>query len=82
MEFPFLLKSFDNMLDLLKQSLSEIIATPFGFLPLRKYAMIELSNPPDNEIILDLQELQDSSKIWYNFLETSSNNDLPILKLK
>jgi hypothetical protein len=44
--------------------------------------MIELSNPPDNEIILDLQELQDSSKIWYNFLETSSNNDLPILKLK
>jgi hypothetical protein len=43
---------------------------------------MELSNPPDNEIMLDLHELQDSSKIWYNFLELSSNNDLLILKLK
>jgi hypothetical protein len=32
---------------------SEIIATLFGPLFLRKYAMIELSNPPDNEIKLD-----------------------------
>jgi hypothetical protein len=32
---------------------SEIIATLFGSLFLRKYAMIELSNPPDNEIKLD-----------------------------
>ena len=33
----------------------------FGFLCFRKYDMIELSNPPDNEIKFDLQELQDSS---------------------
>jgi hypothetical protein len=35
--------------------------------------MIELSNPPDSEIKLDLQELHDSSKISYIFLEISSN---------
>jgi hypothetical protein len=38
-------------------------ATVFGFLCFRKYAMIELSKPPDNEIKFDLQELQDSSII-------------------
>ena len=37
-------------------------AIVFGFLCFRKYAIIELSNPPDNEIKFDLHELQDFSK--------------------
>ena len=52
---------------------SEIIATLFGFFSLRKYAMIELSSPPDSEIKLDSQELHDSSKTSYIFLEIFSN---------
>ena len=34
----------------------------FGCLCFRKYAIMELSNPPDNEIKSDLHDLQDSSK--------------------
>ena len=39
---------------------SAITDTAFGFLCFRKYAIIELSNPPDSEIKFDLHELHDS----------------------
>ena len=38
---------------------SAITATAFGFLFLRKYAITELSNPPDSEIRFDFDELHD-----------------------
>ena len=59
-----------------------MIATDFGFLCYRKYAMIELSNPPDNEIKFDLHSLQDSSKLLYRLFETLSNINGMGLKLK
>jgi hypothetical protein len=59
-----------------------MIATAFGFLCFRKYAIMELSNPPDSEIKFDLHSLQDSSKILYRFLETLSNIRCMGLKLK
>ena len=59
-----------------------MIATDFGFLCFRKYAIMELSNPPDNAIKFDLQLLHDFSRILYKFLETLSTIQGMSLKLK
>ena len=61
---------------------SAITATVVGFLSFKKYAIIELSNPPDKEIQFESDSLHASSKIEYNFSACSINVEIFQYKLK